>query len=86
MRLWKASGIRKNKFALSVGLSGSQLTNISRFRNPPAHTAISKASRIYGVPVDFFYTESLAGVRDERLLDSLRTLITVDWRPDGRDE
>jgi len=41
----EATGLTKGAFARRVGLTPSQLTNISKYRNAPPHEAIEKAAR-----------------------------------------
>lgn len=56
----EASGQLKQEFARSVGLTAQQISNISRYRNPPSHQAIAAAARVCGLTVDWFYTGDLA--------------------------
>lgn len=76
MLLWEATGLSKQEFARTVGLTPSQLTNISNYRNPPAPQAIAAAARVYGVTADFLYFGSLGGMRDEARAARLRELAT----------
>lgn len=75
MAVAEASGKQKQDFATSVGLTGPQLTNISRYRNPPPHKAIAAAAQAYGVTTDFFYTGNLGGMRDQDMADKLRKIL-----------
>lgn len=70
----EATGLSKQGFAKSVGLTGPQLTNIKTYRNPPPHKAIAEAARIYGLTTDFFYTGNLGGMRDQNMADKLREI------------
>jgi len=70
----QASGLGKAEFAASVGLTGPQLTNISRYRNPPPHKAIANAARIYGLTTDYFYLGAIGGMRDQSIADRIRKL------------
>lgn len=80
MVAWEASGLSKQAFAESVGLTGSQLTNISRYRNPPPHKTLAEAARIYGLTTDFFYTGTLGGMRDQKMADRLRDVLAARAR------
>lgn len=75
MAAWEASGLSKQEFARSVGLTGPKLTNIGNYRNPPPHKAIAEAARVYGLTTDFFYTGTLGGMRDQKMADRLRELL-----------
>lgn len=75
MAACEASGQLKQDFALAVGLTPQQLTNISRYRNPPSHRAIAEAARIYGLTTDFFYTGNLGGMRDQAMAGKLRAIL-----------
>lgn len=77
MAACEASGKSKQDFAESVGLRPPQLTNISRYRNPPAHRAILEAARVYGLTTDFFYTGNLGGMRDQSMADKLRAILAA---------
>lgn len=68
----EATGLKKYQFADAVGLTGPQLTNIARYRNPPGHDAIRRAIREFGFTADWFYQGQRAGMRDERLVKKLR--------------
>lgn len=69
-----ASGLPKGKFADRVGLTPSQLTNISNYRNAPAHEVIAKAAHEFGLTIEWFYTGSTVGFRDPKLAERLREL------------
>lgn len=71
---WEATGLQKNEFADRVGLSPSQLTNISTYRNPPSHEAIRAAVKEFGFTADWFYFGDRVGFRDPELAERLRTL------------
>lgn len=66
----------KREFAEAVGLTPQQLTNISRYRNPPPHKAIAEAARIYGLTTDFFYTGTVGGMRDQTMAIKLREILS----------
>lgn len=68
----EASGLNKKTFAGRVGLTPSQLTNITRYRNPPSHEAIKRAMDEFGFTADWFYAGMKVGFRDPRLTDRLR--------------
>jgi len=70
----EASGLAKGKFAQVVGLTSSQFTNISNYRNPPSHSVIKKAVLELGFTVNWFYFGSRAGFEDQALADRLRDL------------
>lgn len=72
----EATGLAKGKFASMVGLTSSQFTNISNYRNPPSHTAIWKAVREFGFTASWFYFGSRAGFQNQALADRLRELET----------
>lgn len=76
MAACEASGQLKQEFAHAVGLTAQQLTNISRYRNPPPHRAIFEAARVYGLTTDFFYTGNLGGMRDQTIAGRLRAVLT----------
>jgi transcriptional regulator with XRE-family HTH domain len=71
----EAAGGSKRDFAEAVGLTSQQLTNISRYRNPPPHKAIAEAARLYGLTTDFFYTGNLGGMRDQTMAVRLREIL-----------
>lgn len=75
MAVCEASGRPKQDFAASVGLSGPQLTNISRYRNPPPHRAIEAMQRVYGITTDFLYTGNLGGMRDQSMAEKIRQVL-----------
>lgn len=77
MAACEASGQPKKDFAAAVGLTAPQLTNISRYRNPPPHRAISEAARVYGLTTDFFYTGNLGGMRDRSIAARLRQILAA---------
>ena len=64
----------KGAFARRVGLTPSQLTNISKYRNAPPHEAIEKAAREFGITTDYLYFGTRSGFRDPKLADRLRDL------------
>ena len=68
----EATGLSRKDFAAAVGLKPPQLTNISRYRNPPSHLAIHKAIQEFGFTADWFYGGSRAGFRDVTLATRLR--------------
>lgn len=70
----EATLLSKSKFAKRVGLTASQFTNITRYRNPPSHEAIRAAVREFGFTADWFYFGSMIGFRDPSLADRLREL------------
>jgi len=70
----EATGLSKSKFAHTVGLTASQFTNISNYRNPPSHVAIRNAVREFGFTASWFYFGSRAGFQDPTLADRLRVL------------
>lgn len=70
----EATGLAKGKFAQIVGLTSSQFTNISNYRNPPSHAVIRKAVKELGFTVNWFYFGSRAGFEDQALADRLRDL------------
>lgn len=72
----EASGLPKGKFARRVGLTSSQLTNISRYRNPPSHTAIRNACREFGYTPAWFYDGVTFGLRDPGIAERLRDLLS----------
>lgn len=74
MLLQEASNLAKGVFASRVGLSGPQLTNISKYRNPPSHDVIAKAAEEFGLTTEWFYSGSTVGFRDPKLADRLREL------------
>ncbi len=76
MAACEATGRPKKEFAETVGLTPSQLTNISRYRNPPPHKAIAMAAQTYGLTTDFFYTGNLGGMRDQAIAQRLREILT----------
>jgi transcriptional regulator with XRE-family HTH domain len=67
-----ATGLSKAEFAKRVGLTPSQLSNISRYRNPPSHEAIHRAIREFGFTSDWFYVGNKSGFRDPSLVQRLR--------------
>jgi len=75
MAAWEASGLQKQEFAQMVGLTGPQLANINRYRNPPPHKAIAEAARVFGLTTDFFFTGNLGGMRDQNMADKLRAIL-----------
>lgn len=81
MAVCEASGKTKQEFAASVGLSGPQLTNISRYRNPPPHRAIEAVQRVYGITTDFLYTGNLGGMRDQAIADRIRSILADRTSP-----
>lgn len=72
----EASLLPKGKFAARVGLTGSQFTNITKYRNPPSHEAIAAAVREFGFTTDWFYFGSTIGFRDPDLAERLRGLLS----------
>jgi transcriptional regulator with XRE-family HTH domain len=70
----EATGLTKGAFARRVGLTPSQLTNISKYRNAPPHEAIEKAAREFGITTDYLYFGTRSGFRDPKLADRLRDL------------
>lgn len=76
MAACEATGQRKQDFARSVGLTSQQLTNISRYRNPPPHKALAETARVYGLTTDFFYNGTLGGMRDQAMAARLRAILT----------
>ena len=76
MAACEASGLPKQDFARAVGITAQQLTNISRYRNPPSHKAIAEAARVYGLTTDFFLTGNLGGMRDQSMASRLRVILT----------
>jgi transcriptional regulator with XRE-family HTH domain len=70
----EATGQSKGKFARAVGLTPSQFTNITNYRNPPSHVAIKNAVKEFGFTVAWFYFGSRAGFEDQALADRLREL------------
>jgi transcriptional regulator with XRE-family HTH domain len=68
----EASGLNKSSFALRVGLSPPQLTNIARRRNPPSHIAIMRAVEEFGFKVDWFYGGHWSGVDNPALQPKLK--------------
>ncbi|HJS86226.1 MAG TPA: helix-turn-helix transcriptional regulator [Acetobacteraceae bacterium] len=51
----EATGLNKKAFAERVGLTPSQFSNISRYRNLPSRQAIAKACEQFGFTAEFFY-------------------------------
>lgn len=72
----EATGLSKGAFAVRVGLTAPQLSNIKKYRNPPPHEAIAAAVREFGFTADWFYVGSRAGFRDEKLAERLQALET----------
>lgn len=72
----------KGKFAARIGLTGSQFTNIANYRNPPSHDVIRKAAQEFGIPTEWFYFNSMAGFRDEKLAERLRALESQPQHPE----
>ena len=77
MAACEATELPKRAFAESVGLTGPQLTNISRYRNPPPHRALLQAAQVYGLTTDFFYTGNLGGMRDQNMAAKLRAILAA---------
>jgi ribosome-binding protein aMBF1 (putative translation factor) len=76
MAACEASGLSKQDFARTVGLTAQQLSNISVYRNPPSHKALAEAARAFGLTTDFFYSGNLGGMRDQTMADKLREILT----------
>lgn len=72
----EATGLTKAEFARRVGLSSPQLTNISKYRNPPSHAAIRNACREFGFPANWFYEGVTFGVRDAEIAERLRGIVS----------
>lgn len=70
----EATGLSKSEFALRVGLTPQQMSNIKNFRNLPSHEAIHAAVIEFGFTSDWFYTGSRVGFRDDKLAERLREL------------
>jgi transcriptional regulator with XRE-family HTH domain len=80
MLVWEASGMSKQDFAASVGLTGPQLANIKTYRNPPPLKAMAEAARVYGLTTDFFLSGNLGGMRDQNMATTLRQALNSKRR------
>jgi transcriptional regulator with XRE-family HTH domain len=69
-----ATGLTRTAFGKRVGLSVSQMTNISRHRNPPSHEAIKNACREFGFTPNYFYDGSRVGLLDALIAGRLRDM------------
>ena len=78
----EATGLAKGQFARMVGLTNSQFTNISKYRNPSSHASIQKAVEQFGFTADWFLNGSKAGFRDPVLAGRLRDLEARDPTPE----
>lgn len=72
MRAQEATGLSKTEFGRRVGLSSQQITNISRYRNPPSHEVIRRTVTEFGFATDWFYFGSRIGFKDPELAERLR--------------
>lgn len=81
LRLCEATGLQKKQFVEPIPMSPQQLSNVAIYRNPPSPYILAETSRIYGIPVDFFYFGTLSGIRDEKLAQKLRELSASGWMP-----
>jgi transcriptional regulator with XRE-family HTH domain len=68
----EATGLSRVAFGRRVGLTGPQVTNISRYRNPPSHEAIHAACREFGYTANWFYEGSRVGLLDTLIAERLR--------------
>jgi hypothetical protein len=68
----EATGLSRVAFGKRVGLSGSQMTNISRYCNPPSHEALRNACREFGFTANWFYEGSPAGLLDAIIAERKR--------------
>ena len=69
-----ATGLTRTAFGKRVGLSVSQMTNISRHRNPPSHEAIKNACREFGFTANWFYDGIRVGLLDDVIAERLRDM------------
>ena len=70
-----ASGLSKSKYAARAGITPQQLSNIARYRNPPSHDAIWRATVEFGFTTDWFYSGSKVGFRNPGLAARLQTVM-----------
>lgn len=55
MLVQEASGIGKRRFANSIGVSASLLSNYAAYRSSPSHAVLSAICATYGIPPGFFF-------------------------------
>ena len=55
MLVQEASGIGKQRFAHSIGISAPILSDYANYRSSPSHAVLSAICSIYGVPQDFSF-------------------------------
>lgn len=55
MLVQEASGIGKQRFAHSIGISAPILSGYANYRTSPSHAVLSAICSVYGVPPGFFF-------------------------------